>query len=49
MGYRPKLIILHRGISDGQEVFKEMFHILRHQGNANQNNSEIPFYAHKNG
>jgi hypothetical protein len=48
MGYRSKQGIFNRGISNGQEVLKEMFGILNHQRNANQNNSEIPSYTHLN-
>ena len=33
-----------RGNSNGQETLKEMFNILSHQGNANQNYFEISFY-----
>jgi hypothetical protein len=35
--------------SNGQEAPKEMFNILSHQGNANQNDSEIPPYTSQNG
>jgi hypothetical protein len=41
MGYRTKQRILNWGISNGREAPKEMFNILSHQGNANQNNPEI--------
>jgi hypothetical protein len=41
MGYRAKQRILNWGILDGQELPKEMFNILSHHGNANQNNPEI--------
>jgi hypothetical protein len=34
---------------ESQEVLKEIFKVLRHQGNANQNNSEVPSYTHQNG
>jgi hypothetical protein len=49
MGYRVKQIILNRGILDGQEALKELFKVLTHQENANQNNSEVPYYTHQNG
>ena len=49
MGYRVKQIILNRGILDGQEALKELFKVLTHQENANQNNSEVPSYTHQNG
>jgi hypothetical protein len=35
------------GISN-EEALKEMFNILSHQGNANQNNFEIPSYTCQN-
>jgi hypothetical protein len=40
--------ILNRGISNGWEALKEMFKVLGHQGNANQNNSEVPSYTDQN-
>jgi hypothetical protein len=40
--------ILSRGISNDQETVKEMFNILGHWGNTNQNDSEIPPYIHQN-
>ena len=49
MGYRTKQRILTGGILNGQEAPKEMFNILNHQGNANQNYSEIPSYTLENG
>ena len=49
MGYRAKQKILKREISNGQEALKEMFKVLSHQGNANQNDPEIPSYTHQNG
>jgi hypothetical protein len=42
MGYRSKQKILNGGISNGRETLKAMFNILSYQGNANQNDSEIP-------
>jgi hypothetical protein len=41
--------ILNRGVSRGQETLKEMFNILSHQGNANQNDFEILCYSCQNG
>jgi hypothetical protein len=41
MGYRAKQRILNCEILHGPEAPKEMFNILSHQGNANQNNPEI--------
>jgi hypothetical protein len=42
MGYRAKQIILNWRILNGWEALEKMFKILNHQGNANQNNHEIP-------
>jgi len=49
MGYRDKQRILNSGLSNGWEVPKEMFNILSHQGNASQNNPEIPPQTSHNG
>ena len=49
MEYRFKQRILNSGVSNGQEVLKEMFNILKHQGNAKQINSEIPSHTYQNG
>jgi len=49
MGYRAKQKILKSGISNGQEVPKEMFNILSHQGNSYQNDPEIPSHTNQNG
>ena len=49
MGYTAKQRILHWGILNGREAPKEMFNIRSHQGNANQNNPEIPTYTSQNG
>jgi hypothetical protein len=48
MGYRSKQRILNRGISNGQEVLKEMFNILSHHGNAILNDPEIPLSINQN-
>jgi hypothetical protein len=48
MGNRAKQRILSRGVPNGQEALKEMFKALSHQGNANQNNFEIPSYTNHN-
>jgi hypothetical protein len=37
MGYRTKQIILNRGVSNGKDVLQEIFKVLNHQENANQN------------
>ena len=44
MGYISKQRILNRRISNDQKTLKEMLNILSQQGNANQNNSEVPSY-----
>ena len=49
MECRAKQKILKREISNGQEALKEMVKVLSDQGNANQNNSEIPSYTYQNG
>jgi uncharacterized protein YukE len=49
MGYRDKQKILKREISNCQEALKEMFKDLNHQGNANQDDPEIPSYTCQNG
>jgi hypothetical protein len=41
MGSRAKQRILSWGNSNGREAPKEMFNILSHEGNANQNDPEI--------
>jgi hypothetical protein len=46
---RTKQRIHNRGISNGQGTLKEMFQILSHQRNANQNNPEIPPHTNQNG
>ena len=37
MGYRSKQRILSIKFSNGQKILKELFSLLSHQGNANQN------------
>ena len=37
------------GIPNGREALEKMFNILNHQGNANQNNPEIPPHTSQNG
>ena len=49
MGYRDKQKILNREIANVQEALKELFNILWHQGNANQNDPENPPYNNQNG
>ena len=47
MGHRAKQRIHNKGISNNQEALKEIFKVLSHQGNANQN-PEIPPYTNQN-
>ena len=49
MGQRAKQRIFNLGISNGCEAPKEMLNILSYQGNANQNNAEIPPHTSQNG
>jgi hypothetical protein len=49
MGCRARQRIFNREVSNDQEALEEMFNILTHQGNASQNDSEIPFYTGQNG
>ena len=49
MGHRAEQRILNWGISIGWEEPEKMFNILNHQGNANQNNPEIPPHTSQNG
>ena len=49
MGYRSEQKILNRGISNIWEEFKEMFNILSHQENENENDSEIPSQTFQSG
>ena len=48
-GYRTEQKILNREILNVQEEIKEIFNILSHQGNVNQNDPEIPTYTNQNG
>jgi hypothetical protein len=38
-----------KSIPNGRETPEKMFNILNHQGNANQNNTEIPLHSSQNG
>jgi hypothetical protein len=49
MRNRSKQRIHNKGISNGWEAPKEMFKVLSDQGNANQNNPEIPPHISQNG
>ena len=44
-GYSTEQRILNRKTSNGQKTLNVMFNLLSNQGNADQNNFEIPFYA----
>ena len=48
MRCRAKQKSLNKDIFNVQEVLKEMFKVLIHQGNANQNNSVLPSYDTQN-
>jgi hypothetical protein len=48
MGYRAKLRISAEDYRMAEKHLK-MLHILRHQGNANLNNPEIPLNTNQNG
>lgn len=41
--------ILNKEISNGQEALKEVLNNLRHQGNANQSDTEIPLCTYQDG
>ena len=41
MGYRSKLRVLNRRITNDQKTIKELLSLLSHQANENQNDSEI--------
>jgi hypothetical protein len=49
MGLRAEQRILTWGILNGWEAPEKMLSILNHQGNANQNNPEIPLHTNQNG
>ena len=49
MECRAKQKILKREISNGQEALKEMFKVLSHQRNANQNDPETLPHTNQNG
>ena len=41
--------VVQRGNADGQQAHEKMFNITSHQGNANQNHSEIALHICQNG
>ena len=49
IGYRTKQRIENRVIWNGWQALTKMFIIFTHQGNMNQNDSEIPSDNHQNG
>jgi hypothetical protein len=49
VGYTAKPKIHNLGMSNGQEAIKEMFNVLNHQRNTNQNDPEILPYTIQNG
>ena len=49
MWLKAKQRFLTRRIPNGREAPEKMFNILNHQGNANQNNPEIPSHTSQNG
>ena len=49
MGLRTEQRFLTQGIPNGREAPEKLFNILNHQGNANQNNPEIPPHTNQNG
>jgi hypothetical protein len=49
MGGKTKKRNHNRGISNDQAGLKEMFRVLSHQENANQNHPEISPYTNQNG
>jgi hypothetical protein len=48
-GYRVRELATEEFLMTEKLSLKEMFSVLSHQGNANQNNSEILPHTHKNG
>ena len=49
MGRRPELIFFQRTHTDGQHIHEKMLNIISHQGNVNQNHSEISPHTCQNG
>ena len=47
MGYRVNQKICNRGILNNCEIFKEVFKVSGHQGNANQKDSDFIFHLSK--
>ena len=49
MSRKPEETNFQRGHADSQEAHEKMFHIVDHQGNANQNHNEISSHTCQNG
>ena len=49
MGRRPEYTFFQKGHVDGQQTYEKMLNISKHQGNANQNHSEISPHTCQNG
>ena len=49
MGRKLKQIAFQRRRTDGQQAHQNILNIANHQGNANQNHSEIPPHICQNG
>ena len=45
---RSEKTLFQRKQTDGQQTHEKMFNITNHQGNANQNHSDISPHTHKN-
>ena len=45
MGKESKKTVLQRRYINGQLAHGKVFHITRHEGDANQNHSEIPYHT----
>ena len=49
MGRGPEYTLFQRRHTDGQQTHEKMLNITNHQGNANQNHSEISPHTCQNG
>ena len=48
MGGGPKETLTQLRHIDGQQTYEKMINITNHQGNANQNHSELSPHTHQN-
>ena len=48
MGGGPKETLIQLRHIDGQQTYEKMINITNHQGNANQNHSELSPHTHQN-